>query len=218
MPRVVGALGVVTLLGWMAPRPAPGQVPGVPVWRPVAPPGAVVEGGVAWPSDASGGGHVWSAAVGYGEGNVALRGTLARVTPDAGSTETGWAALGRVGLVASPAAPWRLGAFAGVGGVTVRSGALAATSYRVPVGADVGIVIPTPVGILDGWVAPRLDLATADPFGSRQLTARAAFATGLDVVLLNGLGVRAAYDHVFLDDPDQSTFGVGVLFRFKPGF
>ena len=218
MPRVVGALAVVAMLGWSAPQPAPGQVPGAPVWRPVAPPGAMVEAGVAWPSDASGGGNVWGATVGYGEGDVALRGTIASVDPDAGGAEIGWAALGRLGILASRHSPWRLGGFAGIGGARVRSGSASATSYRVPLGIDFGVVIPTPVATVDAWVAPRLDLATSNPLASGRLEARAGFATGLDVVLLNGLGLRAAYDHVVLDDPDESTFGLGVFFRFQPGF
>ena len=35
--------------------------------------------------------------------------------------------------------------------------------------------------------------------------------------LLNGLGVRAAYDRVVLTGNNLSTFGVGVFFSFDPG-
>ena len=44
-----------------------------------------------------------------------------------------------------------------------------------------------------------------------------ASVAGLSVTLLNGLGVRAAYDRVFLTGNDLSTFGVGVFFSFDTG-
>lgn len=194
------------------------QVPGLPVWRPLAVPGLVLEGEAAWPNDALGGGSVLGLAVGYGEGRVALRGSLARVDPSSSGAEVGWGALGRIGLASSPQSPFRLGAFAGIGGVRVTAGSASATTYRVPVGLDAGIVIPTPVAIVGAWLAPRLDLASEAPFTSQRLAARAGFAAGLDLTLRNGLGLRAGYDHVVLDSPDASTFGLGLYYRFTPGF
>jgi hypothetical protein len=178
----------------------------------------VAEGEAAWPNDAAGGGSVVGAAVSYGRNGMQLRGALARVAPDGADASTGWAALGRVALLESKTSPFRVGAFAGVGGVRVASGPARATTYRVPLGLDAGIVVPTPVLVLDAWLAPRLDLATESPFTSKRLGARAGVAFGLGVALLNGLGLRASYDRVLLDTPDASTFGLGLYYRLTPGF
>jgi hypothetical protein len=219
MPRIRGGLALaaaLTALGRASLLTA--QVPGLPVWRPLPVSGVVFEGEAAWPNDAAGGGSVVGAAVAYGQGGVTLRGSLARVARDGSDAEVGWAGFGRVGLAGSRSTPFRVGAFVGVGGVRLAHGTARATTYRVPVGLDVGIVVPTPVVILGAWLAPRLDLATADPFASKRLDARAGFAAGIDIELLNGLGVRAGYDRVLLEPADESTFGVGILFRFNPGF
>ena len=219
MPRIRGGLvlaAALTTLGRASLLTA--QVPGLPVWRPLPVAGVVLEGEVAWPNDAVGGGSVVGAAVAYGEGGVTLRGSLARVDQGASDAEVGWAGLGRVALMGSRTTPFRVGAFVGVGGVRLASGAVSATTYRVPVGLDVGIVVPTPVVVLGAWLAPRFDLATTDPFASKRLSARGGFAAGIDIGLLNGLGLRAGYDHVFADPADESTFGLGILFRFNPGF
>ncbi len=197
--------------------PAMAQVPGLPVWRPLAAPGVVLEAEAAWPNDAMGGGAVQGGAVGYGVRNITLRGSVARVGLAASGAQLGWGALGRVRLAGAATSPFRAGAFAGVGGVKVESGAASATTYRVPVGLDLGIIVPTPVVMLGAWLAPRLDLATEEPLSSQRLTARAGFSAGLELSLLNGVGFRAGYDHVVLDSPDASTFGLGIFYRFSPG-
>lgn len=214
-PRALAFMSACLLLG---AAPVVAQVPGLPVWRPLAAPGVVLEAEVAWPNDAMGGGAVQGGAVGYGEGGVVLRGSIARVDPSAAGAQVGWGAVGRVSLAGAHESPFRAGAFVGVGGVRVQSGASSATTYRVPLGLDVGIVIPTPMVMVGAWLAPRLDLATEAPFVSRRLTARPGFSAGLEVSLPNGLGLRAGYDHVVLDSTDASTFGLGLFYRFSPGY
>jgi hypothetical protein len=217
MPRIRGGLALAALSALGSASLLTAQVPGLPVWRPLPVAGVVLEGEMAWPNDAAGGGSVVGAAVAYGQGGVVLRGSLALVDREGSDAELGWGALGRVALVGSRSTPFRVGAFMGVGGVRLANGAVSATTYRVPVGLDVGIVVPTPVVILGAWLAPRVDLATTDPFTSKRLGARGGFAAGIDIELLNGLGVRAGYDRVLLEPEDESTFGVGILFRFNPG-
>ena len=46
---------------------------------------------------------------------------------------------------------------------------------------------------------------------------RFGWSAGINLSLLNGLGVRAAYDRIFVTDNTLSTFGIGVYYSFDPG-
>jgi hypothetical protein len=89
--------------------------------------------------------------------------------------------------------------------------------FQAPFGAGFSVWIPTPVVSLQPWVGFRGQYMYPGNGWEGDGAVHAGFSSGLSITLLNGLGVRAAYDRVFLTGNDLSTFGVGVFFSFDTG-
>lgn len=112
--------------------------------------------------------------------------------------------------------------FTGAAGLRVFGGPLVPLSVTwqgavaVPLGLGAALTIPVPVLAITPWLAPRADYFGRQPVvGSR---VKAALAAGVDLGLLNGLVIRAAYDSRIGwepagDGPPGVSLGLGYRFR-----
>ena len=93
------------------------------------------------------------------------------------------------------------------------------TLYHVPIGLGFALVIPNPVLSIHPWLAPRVDIAYQKAGGASNTDTNFGLSGGLELNLLNGFGIHAAYDRVFAKDvADPATFGIGAHYAFRvPG-
>jgi len=178
------------------------QVRGFPLYAVQVPHGVTIGADVAFPHDdycpgACAGG---TAAVGFGR--MGLSATV---------SNAGFGGLVTVTVLRPERNPFALVLQGGVSGTT-NSG-----QVQAPFGAGFSVWVPTPVVSLVPWIGVRGQYMDPGDGGYGGATVHAAFSAGIDLTLLNGLGVRMAYDRVLLTGNDLSTFGVGVFFSFDTG-
>ena len=84
---------------------------------------------------------------------------------------------------------------------------------RFPVGLGFALTIPNPALAIKPWLAPRLDIVRTSIEGIRRCptapTPKRNFGLsgGIELNLLNGFGLQAAYDRVFGDGARSVVFG-----------
>jgi hypothetical protein len=88
------------------------------------------------------------------------------------------------------------------------------TELRFPVGLGVALTIPNPALAIRPWIAPRLDIIRSSGGGVSTTKTNFGLGAGLELNLLNGFGLHAAYDRVFKDGGDPGVFGIGVHYAF----
>jgi hypothetical protein len=127
--------------------------------------------------------------------------------------------MGRLAVLRAATSPFRAGVFIGTAILRRETPARDRTvdEGRVPLGADFAFVLPTPIVTLAPWVAPRIQYTGGSGPTAAARGTHAAFATGVELELPNGLGFRLAYDRVLLTGDDEATFGIGLSYSFQPG-
>lgn len=228
MKHIVRA--VVVALAWGA-APAWAQNPGLPVYNFGVPRGIALYGDLGFPNDAGGGGTAYGGSVRAGFGRIGATATVSALNPP--GPAGGDAALGATlnyRLLGGPLVPLS---------VTLQGGASYAkpgeqlfipygpgavpgqefSLYRFPIGIGFALVIPNPALSIHPWLAPRVDIAYQKVGASSDTETHFALSGGLELNLLNGFGVHAAYDRIFVKDvADPGTFGVGAHYAFRvPG-
>ena len=133
-----------------------------------------------------------------------------RLGLSASAATSGFGGLLTVSLLQSQRSPFALVLQGGASGTTNGD-------FRAPFGAGFSVWIPTPLVSLQPWIGFRGQYMDPGDGWEGDGAVHAGFSTGLSVTLLSGLGVRAAYDRIFLTGNDLSTFGVGVFFSFDTG-
>jgi hypothetical protein len=89
---------------------------------------------------------------------------------------------------------------------------------HVPVGLGIALALPIPGIGIRPWLAPRADLTTAAGGSGSATATRFGISGGVDVTLLSGFGLRAAYDRISLEGQDPTTFAIGAHYLIKvPG-
>jgi hypothetical protein len=88
------------------------------------------------------------------------------------------------------------------------------TELRFPVGLGVALTIPNPALAIRPWIAPRLDIIRSSGGGVSTTKTNFGLGAGLELNLLNGFGLHAAYDRVFKDGGDPGVFGIGAHYAF----
>ena len=222
MRLIARAAGIVAA-AIAAAFPAAAQVPGLPVYNQGVPRGIGVYGDVGFPNDVAGGGTAYGVTGRVGFGAFGVTAILSSYDPDgpAGSAVSA-GATGNLRVFGGPLVPLSVTLQGGVGYAKPDDSLLPTGSgikeWRFPVGVGFALTIPNPALAIKPWIAPRLDiLKTTQPAGSATQT-NFALSAGIELNLLNGFGVHAAYDRVFGDGSDPSTFGVGAHFVFRvPG-
>jgi hypothetical protein len=91
------------------------------------------------------------------------------------------------------------------------------TELRFPVGLGFALTIPNPALAIRPWIAPRVDIVRSSGNGLSDTQTNFGLGGGLELNMLNGFGLQAAYDRVFTDGGDPSVFGIGAHYAFRIG-
>lgn len=226
------ARAIVVLALALGAPPARAQNPGLPVYNMGVPRGVALYGDVGFPNAAAGSGLAYGATVRAGFGAIGATATLSALNPD-GDAGADVALGGTLNykLLGGPLVPLSVTLQGGVGYVKVGEDGTVPlpppgipvvpefTRYHVPIGIGFALVIPNPVLSIHPWLAPRVDINYVKAGGGTDTETNFGLSGGLELNLLNGFGVQAAYDRVFAKDvADPATFGIGAHFAFRvPG-
>lgn len=162
-----------------------------------------------------------AATLAAGTGPVGTWATLARADRNGDAADrtvfTGAAGLRVFGGPLVPlSVTWQGAVAVPLGRLASRRGEPAQRPWRGSLGLGAALTIPVPVLAITPWLAPRADYFGRQPVvGSR---VKAALAAGVDLGLLNGLVIRAAYDSRIGwepagDGPPGVSLGLGYRFR-----
>ena len=197
--RAVSILAI--LLAGAAPE-AWSQVRGFPLYAVPVPRGITLAADVAFASDDFCPGTCAGVGVAGGFGRVGMSASVAT---------SGYGGLVTLSLLAAGPRPFDLVLQGGAAGTA--SGGL----FQALFGTGFSVWIPTPVVSLQSWVGIRGQYMNPGNGWEGDGAVHVGLSAGLGFTLLNGLGVRAAYDRVFIASNNLSTFGVGVFFSFDTG-
>lgn len=218
MRRLVPAFTVVLLA--TATVGASAQVLGLPVVNNGVPTGLAFAADVGFSNDDAGKGTAIGASAALGIGLLGVTASVAKFTPehDNGIYSGGVSATLR--LFGGPLMPFRVLLQGGIshwqqerpsfdGGITFKT-------TRVPVSVGLAATIPNPAFAIKPWLAPRVDIVRTSRDGGMETGSDTgsdfAIAGGIDLSMLNGLTIRAAYDRIFRDGGKPSILSIGVGF------
>ena len=201
--------------------PATAQVPGIPVYNQGVPRGIGIYGDIGFPNDNAGGGTAYGVTGRAGFGFVGVTAIVSTYNPDGPvDSHTSVGATGNLRLFGGPLVPLTVTLQAGAGYSKIDED----KDYRFPIGLGFGLTIPNPVLAIRPWLAPRLDIVRTEVEGIGgaediyDTNTNFGLSGGIELNLLNGLGLHAAYDRVFGDGADPSVFGIGAHYNFRvPG-
>jgi hypothetical protein len=221
--RLQGALALVSLavgLGAEA-QPAAAQVRGIPVYNSGVSSGIAIYGDVGFSNQDAGKGTAFAVRGQAGFGPLGATAILSTFNPDgpAGSDASVGATL-NYKLFGGPLIPLSVTLQGGIGYSKPDVGLLPGhdTELRFPVGLGFALTIPNPALAIRPWIAPRVDIVRTSGGGSSNTETNFGLGGGLELNLLNGFGLHAAYDRVFADGGDPSVFGLGAHYAFRiPG-
>jgi hypothetical protein len=221
------ATGMVAA-GLLAALSAAAQVPGLPVYNLGVPRGIGLYGDVGFPNDDAGGGTAYGVTGRAGFGFVGVTAIVSSHNPDGpakGKVSAG--VTGNLRLFGGPLVPLSVTLQAGAGYAKPDDSFLPSGSeikqYRFPVGLGFALTIPNPVLAIRPWLAPRLDIVRTNIEGGSlpdvyTTDTNFGLSGGIELNLLNGFGLHAAYDRVFGDGVHPSVFAIGAHYNFRvPG-
>lgn len=219
--QVLATAGIVIGL---APgvRPAAAQVRGIPVYNSGIATGIAIYGDVGFPNSEAGKGTALAVSGRAGFGPFGATAILSTFNPDgpAGSDLSVGATL-NYKVFGGPLIPLSVTLQGGIGYSKPDNGFLPGqevNELRFPVGVGFALTIPNPALAIKPWIAPRIDIVRSSAGGQSTTESNFGLGGGLELNLLSGLGVHAAYDRVFIDGGDPSVFGLGVHYTFRiPG-
>jgi hypothetical protein len=221
MRYTVHAVAVLALA--LGASPARAQNPGLPVYNMGVPRGIGLYGDVGFPNDEAGGGTVFGVTGRGGFGPLGVTATLSSFDQDGpGGSDVSVGGTLNYKLLGGPLVPLSVTLQGGVSYLKLSEGFLPdeeVSSYRFPVGVGFALVIPNPVLSIHPWLAPRVDIAYQKAGDASNTDTNFGLSGGLELNLLNGFGIHAAYDRVFAKDvADPATFGIGAHYAFRvPG-
>lgn len=202
----------VALLAALAlAAPVAAQTPGLAIHAAGLPVGPHVAGTLGFSSET----FTIGAGAGYSGSRLGITGAVARVDFDT-IDETAFA-LGLRGVIrllgGTLDLPLQVDAFGGYGRLDLDVGGLGGGNgnWRVPAGLAFTFDISTPVGSLRPWLAPRLDIFRQTTGDVTTVDGHLAASAGVDLRLLGGFGLTAAWDKV---EGLERTIGVGLTYRF----
>ncbi|MGH7498046.1 MAG: outer membrane beta-barrel protein [Gemmatimonadales bacterium] len=212
-----------------AALPVAAQVPGLPVYNQGVPRGIGLYGDVGLPDNDAGGGTAYGVTGRAGFGFAGVTATVSTYNPDGpGDGKVSVGATGNLRVFGGPLVPLSVTLQGGVGyhkpDNSFLPGGASIKQWRFPVGVGFALTIPNPALAIKPWLAPRLDIVRTStsnipgaPDGSDTQT-HFALSGGIELNLLNGFGLHAAYDRTFGNGTDPSVFGFGAHYVFRvPG-
>jgi hypothetical protein len=212
------ALGIAA-----AAAPAAAQVRGIPVYNNGVPRGIGLYGDVGLPNDEAGGGTAYAITGKAGFGVFGATAMLSSYNPDGpADSDLSVGATANYRVFGGPLVPLAVSLQAGVGYAKPEGGLLPddeVTQWRFPVGVGFALTIPNPALAIQPWLAPRVDIVRTSADGlDAQTDTEFGLSGGVELNLLNGLGVHAAYDAIFAEGGTPGVFGIGAHYNFRvPG-
>lgn len=190
---------------FLAVSPVAAQVLGMPVVNNGSAPLVGVTAEYARTNPDGGDFNSYGAELGLGVGIVGIKG-MASYTRLAGEGTWSYGGAAALRLVGGPFIPFRLALQGGYGEWT-KGGT---TSSRVPVSLGMAVTIPVPSFTIKPWVAPRLELTRIESEDLRDDDYHWGVSGGFDLVFLNGMTLRAAYDRSLVKGSKPGVLGIGV--------
>jgi hypothetical protein len=222
-PRAQGALTLAALAiaSFSAAQRTAAQVRGIPVYNSGIATGIALYGDVGFPNTDAGKGTGFGLTGRAGFGPFGATAIFSSFNPDGpSSSDLSVGATLNYKLFGGPLIPLSLTLQGGIGYSKPDSGLLPGndTELRFPVGLGFALTIPNPALAIRPWIAPRLDIVRSSGGGSSNTETNFGLGGGIELNLLNGFGLHAAYDRVFTDGGDPSVFGLGAHYAFRvPG-
>ena len=215
----IGA-GVMVAVGTGASAAA--QVRGIPVYNSGVPRGLAIHGDVGFSNEAAGKGTALALSGRAGFGPLGATAILSSFNPDGPSgSDVSVGATLNYKLFGGPLVPLSVTLQGGIGYAKPDTGLLPGndvTELRFPLGVGFALTIPNPALAIRPWIAPRVDIVRASASGTSNTETHFGLGGGLELNLLNGFGMHAAYDRVFTALGDPGVFGVGAHYAFRiPG-
>ena len=208
--RALLTLGIVAV----AALPAASQVLGLPVVNNGAPTGISIAADVGFSDDDAGKGTAVGARASIGLGFFGVSAMISRFAPNGGGDAIiAPGASATLRLIGGPLVPFRITMQAGASRWTVGG-----TDFlHVPVSIGLAATIPNPAFAIKPWIAPRIDVShysgTSIEGGTVSSTkANFGISGGIDLALLNGISIRAAYDRITNGNAHPSIFSLGLGF------
>jgi hypothetical protein len=223
-PRLHGVcimVGLVLGTTWGVST-AEAQVRGIPVYNSGIPTGIGLYGDIGFPNAAAGKGRALAVTGRAGFGPLGATAILSTFNPEGpGDSELSVGGSLNYKVFGGPLIPLSVTLQGGIGYSKPDAGFLPGedvNELRFPVGLGLALTIPNPALAIKPWIAPRVDIVRVSAGGESETTSNFGLGAGLELNLLSGLGVHAAYDRVFTSDGDPSVFGFGVHYVFRiPG-
>jgi hypothetical protein len=198
------------------------QVNGIPVYNSGVPTGIAIYGDIGFPNEDAGKGTALAVSGRAGFGPLGATAILSTFNPDGpGDSELSVGGTLNYKIFGGPLVPLAVTLQGGIGYSTPDTGILPndeVSELRFPVGVGFTLTIPNPALAIKPWIAPRLDIVRRSAGGVSDTDSNFGIGGGLELNLLSGLGLHAAYDRVFADGGDPSVFGLGAHYAFRiPG-
>lgn len=205
----------------MSGQAANAQVRGIPVYNNGIPGGIAVYGDVGFPNQDAGKGTAFGVSGRAGFGPFGATAMLATFNPEgAGDNDLSVGATLNYKVFGGPLIPLSVTLQGGIGYSKPDIGLLPGDEdeLRFPVGLGFALTIPNPMVAIQPWLAPRLDITRVSGGGLSDTETAFGLSGGVELNLLGGFGVHAAYDRVFADGGDPGIFGFGAHYAFRiPG-
>jgi opacity protein-like surface antigen len=197
-----------------AVAPASSQVIGIPVVNNGAATGVSIGADVGFAnSDYVGGGTAIGAHASAGIGFFGVSAMISRFAPKSGDAIVSPGASATLRLLGGPLVPFRITMQAGIARWTY----FGTTDLHVPLSIGLSATIPNPAFAIKPWIAPRIDLThtsgtSIEGDSETDNSVHFGISGGVDVALLNGISIRAAYDRVSANGASPSIFSLGLGF------
>lgn len=202
-------------------RPAQAQVRGIPVYNSGIATGIAIYGDIGFPNTEAGKGTALAVSGRAGFGPLGATAILSSFNPDGpGGSDLSVGASLNYKVFGGPLIPLSVTLQGGIGYSKPDNGLLPTevNELRFPVGIGFALTIPNPALAIKPWIAPRIDIVRSSGGGQSNTESNFGLGGGIELNLLSGLGVHAAYDRVFIDGGDPSVFGLGAHYSFRiPG-
>jgi hypothetical protein len=212
------ALGGLTLGLMVGVAPLQGQVRGIPIYNSGVATGIALYGDIGFPDEQAGKGTAFAITGRAGFGPFGATAILSTFNPDGpGENDLSVGATLNYKVFGGPLIPLSVTLQGGIGYSKPDVGLLPGNEvneYRFPVGLGFALTIPNPALAIRPWIAPRLDIVRSSAGGTSDTQTNFGLGGGLELNLLNGFGLHAAYDRVFTDGGDPSVFGLGAHYAF----
>ncbi len=218
---VLAAAGLI--VGGVISAPAAmAQIRGIPVYNSGIPTGIGIYGDIGFPNEDAGKGRALAISGRAGFGPLGATAILSTFNPDGvGDSELSVGGTVNYKVFGGPLIPLSVTLQGGIGYSKPEGGFLPTedvNEFRFPIGVGFALTIPNPALAIKPWIAPRVDVVHQSGGGLSDTESNFGLGGGLELNLLSGLGVHAAYDRVFMDGGDPSVFGFGAHYTFRiPG-